>query len=207
MQTIDDTVSRYLKEFKQGQIEASEQLVCKYWPRVVAAASMQLNASSLRILDGEDVAVSVFAYLFQEFEECKFSHEEMSDRNDLWRHLSRLIASKSIDFLRRERAKKRGGGEVVTMSALRALEKAEVSNACTSLTPIEHAIEIENRTKLLESLHNDEIREIVVLRLEGYSQSDIARRMNLSERTIRRKLKLARQTWANHHGESSGYEK
>ena len=63
--------------------------------------------------------------------------------------------------------------------------------------PIQQAIQIEEKTRFLDSLHSDDVREIVIPYLEGWQQTEIASKVGLTERTIRRKLELAKQAWAN----------
>lgn len=194
---LEDSISLYLARFKDGCQDSANELITKYWPRVIAAASAQLNAGEVRITDEEDVAVSVFDYLCREVNRGQFGEEELNDRNDLWRHLSRLIKHKAIDKVRREKAVKRGQGKVYNEagsgddSSVPGLGNFEG----ISRTPVEQAVAIEEQTKFLSSLQSDELREIVVLRLEGYRQSEIARKMGLTERTIRRKLDLVKKTW------------
>ncbi len=47
------------------------------------------------------------------------------------------------------------------------------------------------------SLLDDNSWQIALLRLEGYTNDEIALRMGLSPRTIERKLQLIRQTWSD----------
>ena len=192
----DASVTMYLSSFKSGCMDSKNELIERYWPRVIAAAAAQLRSGGIRIADEDDVAVSVFDYLCREADQGRFGKDKLNDRDDLWRHLSTLIKHKAIDIARKERAAKRGAGNVTNQSALEGDESQQhVSFEGFAATPVEQAIEIEEQTQFLSLLQTDEIREIVLLRLEGYQQNEIAEKMGLSERTIRRKLDLAKQTW------------
>lgn len=194
-----ESITIYIEELKKGSENAANTLVARYWPRVVAAASAQLNSTGIRLKDEEDIAVSVFDYLCRQASQGKFSDEKMNDRTDLWLYLSTLIKHKAIDVARKEKAAKRGSGKVVNESALESEERPTGLGNFEGIakTPVEQAIQIEEKTQFLASLSNDEIREIVVLYLEGYQQSEIAEKIGLSERTIRRKLELAKETLAS----------
>jgi len=48
---------------------------------------------------------------------------------------------------------------------------------------------------LLSSLRDDGLRSIAVLKLEGYSNPEIAVKLDSSLRSIERKLALIRQQW------------
>jgi len=47
----------------------------------------------------------------------------------------------------------------------------------------------------LSKLRDDTLRGIALLRMEGYSNSEISQQLNVSERTIERKLNLIRGDW------------
>ena len=49
--------------------------------------------------------------------------------------------------------------------------------------------------KLLARLPSDNLRKIASLRLHGHSNEEIARQLEVSPRTIERKLSLIRQNW------------
>lgn len=194
-----DSVSKHLDKFKAGDRNSSNELIQRYWDRVLKAASARLRDAGIRVVDGEDVAVSVFASLCRRAEENKFSDSDLEDREDLWSLLSRLIRNKSVDALRKERAKKRGGGTVrgesvfVNLNDDQGIGFGGVEEAVTS--PAEQAALAEQQARLMEALNSDVVREVVMLRLEGYETSEIASRVGLSDRSVRRKIALAREAW------------
>jgi DNA-directed RNA polymerase specialized sigma24 family protein len=54
---------------------------------------------------------------------------------------------------------------------------------------------------LLQRLGDDTLREVAVLKLEGYRNQEMAGRMGCSLRSIERKLELIRKVW-QHEGVS-----
>lgn len=194
-----DSVSEHLRKFKAGDREASNELIQRYWDRVLQAASARLRDAGMRVVDGEDVAVSVFASLCRRADENKFADSDLEDREDLWNLLLRLIRNKSIDAFRRERAKKRGAGTVRGESAFmnvnhdERLGIGEVEEIVAG--PVERAAIAEQQAMLMEALNSDIVREVVMLRLEGHETPEIASRVGLSDRSVRRKIALARQAW------------
>jgi DNA-directed RNA polymerase specialized sigma24 family protein len=44
-------------------------------------------------------------------------------------------------------------------------------------------------------LRNDQLREIAVLRIEGYNVAEIAQKLAISQRALERKLQLIRAQW------------
>jgi DNA-directed RNA polymerase specialized sigma24 family protein len=53
----------------------------------------------------------------------------------------------------------------------------------------------EQYVRLLDMLRNDQLREIAVLRIEGYTIDEIAVQVGIGRRAIERKLKLIRSKW------------
>jgi DNA-directed RNA polymerase specialized sigma24 family protein len=49
--------------------------------------------------------------------------------------------------------------------------------------------------RLLESLGDESLRRIALLRMEGYSDPEIAAKLGCGLRTVGRKLELIRKTW------------
>ena len=50
--------------------------------------------------------------------------------------------------------------------------------------------------RLLDRLGNPELRELAVWKMEGYTNDEIAAKISRSLRTVERKLRLIRDTWA-----------
>src|SRR5262245_18719722 len=97
-----------------------------------------------------------------------------------------LTARKTIDAVDRERAAKRGGGEVVGGRSFEAVFGNEP-------TP-EFAAEVAEECRaLLDRLGDDELRRIAVWKLEGYTNREIARGLGKSLATVERKLDLIRR--------------
>jgi DNA-directed RNA polymerase specialized sigma24 family protein len=49
---------------------------------------------------------------------------------------------------------------------------------------------------LLDCLPNQELVELALLKMEGYTNEEIAKRWQKAERTVERKLNLIRKMWA-----------
>jgi DNA-directed RNA polymerase specialized sigma24 family protein len=71
--------------------------------------------------------------------------------------------------------------------------------ADSTLAPDAIATIVENLQQQLAELDED-LREIVLLRLEGYTRREIAQRLRRSEATIERRLRLIRDRWTKEMG-------
>jgi DNA-directed RNA polymerase specialized sigma24 family protein len=123
----------------------------------------------------------------------------LKDREDLWRVLVTISAHKALDQLRAARAAKRGSGHVRGESVFdkhddelrgRGIERV-VGEAPTP----EFAVRTAETCRDLLCQLDDSLRTVVVYRLEGYSNVEIARKLDCSLRTVERKLARVRQQW------------
>ena len=106
---------------------------------------------------------------------------------------------KSVDQIRRQTAKKRGGGDMRGNSVI--ANTADEANAGfeqfadAALSPAFLAELDEQQTVLLNALHDDVQRQIARQRLEGMSNEEIANSTGNSVRSGERKIKLIREIW------------
>jgi DNA-directed RNA polymerase specialized sigma24 family protein len=64
-------------------------------------------------------------------------------------------------------------------------------------TPAFAAMVADECRRLLQALGNDTLRQIALLRMQGYSDPEIAQQLGCGLRTVGRKLELIRKTWLN----------
>jgi DNA-directed RNA polymerase specialized sigma24 family protein len=62
-------------------------------------------------------------------------------------------------------------------------------------TPEFAAMTVERYRALLDALTTDELREIAIAKMDGHSNQEIADLLDLSPRSIERKLNLIRAIW------------
>jgi DNA-directed RNA polymerase specialized sigma24 family protein len=117
----------------------------------------------------------------------------------LWKLLVAITGMKSVDQIRRQTAKKRGGGDMQGNSVI--ANTADEANAGfeqfadAALSPAFLAELDEQQTVLLNALHDDVQRQIARQRLEGMSNEEIANSTGISVRSVERKIKLIREIW------------
>ena len=122
----------------------------------------------------------------------------LSDRHDLWRLLFQITAQKAIDYKRHERRQKRGGGVVRGESALGQAGEAMGPQAMAQLigdepTPSFVAMIVEQIQELLDRLTNADVRAVAELKMEGYTNGEIAEKLGCAQRTVERRLHLIRK--------------
>lgn len=198
---MDDalSVTEWLNVIKSGDADASQKLWERYVGQVVRIAHRRLGGRPRRAADEHDIAQEVFASFFRCAEEGRFAR--LDDRNDFWQVLVLLTDRKAKELLRRELADKRGAGDVRGESALygnlggdRTASAGGLSNvAALEPTPesVDSIIGLLERSML--HVPSEDLRPLLLDKLMGYSDREIATRREISLRSVERKLQIIRR--------------
>lgn len=150
------------------------------------------------IADEDDIVADAFVDFFRAAEAGQFT--KLDDRHDLWQVLVMLTERRVIDQLRRERAAKRSAAKIDSPEAAAGAPHGHVDEDNISQvsdgepTPAFAAEAAEHLQVLLAALPNN-MRAIATHKLEGYTNSEIAKRLNTSLRSVERRLGLIRRIW------------
>jgi DNA-directed RNA polymerase specialized sigma24 family protein len=193
-------VTLWLRALEEGNEDAAEQLWGHFFERLTNLARRKLIQQ--RVVDGEDIVVSVFRRLCEGAEGGRF--EQVSGRDELWKLLVSMTVRRSIDENRRLMADKRGGARVRGDSLL-AQGDGERQLSWDQFTGDDGAPEFlvmvqEECDRLLGSLPDDTLRNVALWRLEGFSNDEIAEKLEMTTRSVERKLHRIRQLWSDEVG-------
>ena len=187
------SITIILGPLQEGDPAAVQQVCERYFHRLVALARHKLEGSPRRVADEEDVALSAFASFCRNAERGRFP--ELLDRDSLWRLLVVITARKAGHLRRDQRRQKRrlanaagpaGGGtreigieQIVSREPSPAFA-AEVADECR---------------RLMDCLGDDVLRSVALLKMEGYTNAEIAAKLGCVEGTVERKLRVIRNLW------------
>jgi DNA-directed RNA polymerase specialized sigma24 family protein len=176
-----DAVTLWLTQLKQGQRDAVGLLMDRYFHQLVGLARGRLRGQPGLAASDEDVALSAFNSLCLGAENGRFPR--LDDRNDLWRLLAVITVRKAIDLQRRQQAR----GE---------MSEADVEQLLARDPPPELAAELADEYGvLLDRLGDSRLQAIALLKVEGYSDVEIAEKFGCGLRSIERKLHRIRALW------------
>ncbi len=183
------SVSQWIVRLKAGDREATRELWEHYFRRLVGLARGKLTGRQ-RGADEEDVALSAFASFCDGAEQGRFP--QLDDRDDLWRLLMVITARKALRLLRDEGRLKRGGGQVVLADA----DEGALEQVIGREPAPEFAAQVvEEFQYLLDHLPDENLRSVVVWKMEGFTNEEIAAKLNCAPRTVERKLQVIRELW------------
>ncbi len=174
-----DSVSGWVRGLKAGDHAAAQELWNRYFGRLVGLARKLLQATPKAVSDEEDVALSAFKSLCLGAERGHF--DQLADRTNFWQLLAVITARKAY----KRKAARPGRPQAVEEVAFEDL----VSN---EPTPADAALLAEEYQHLLDVLGDDQLRSVAVWRMEGYSNAEIAGRLQLTVRSVERKLEMIR---------------
>jgi DNA-directed RNA polymerase specialized sigma24 family protein len=191
------SVTAWIEQLKAGDAAAAAPLWERYFRRLVGLARQRLGAAPRGVADEEDVALSAFDSFCRAAAQGRFPR--LDDRDDLWQVLMMLTARKAINLIERECSQKRGG-QVVPAAALGGTPVGSEADALAALpapgpTPAFAAEVAEECRRRLDALGDDELRGVVVDKMEGYTNEEIAARRGWSLGKVERKLRLILKTW------------
>lgn len=192
----DSGVTIWLEQLKLGESAAAQRIWDTYYTKLVRLARRKLGAAPRRAADEEDVAVAAFHSFCRGVEQRRFP--QLDNRNDLWQVLVMVTARKAIDQNQAERRQKRGGGRVRGESAF---ERHDAQNRSLGdvigrePTPEFAALVAEEFASLLARLEDEGLRTLSLLKLQGYSNVEIAAQLGCGQRTVERKLARIRAIW------------
>jgi RNA polymerase sigma factor (sigma-70 family) len=179
---VTQSITRLIVAVQLGEDSAVGRLLEVYFDRLVQLARKRLqNLPGMATYD-EDVALRSFHSLC-----CRLRDParplHLTSRDDLWRLLATRTISRAIDLIRRHRA-----GEVPGDHEVEQLLAREP-------TPEQAAEMADECRRLLDLLDEPVLRQIALLKVEGYTNEEIAAKLDCVPRTIERKVSRIRLLW------------
>jgi DNA-directed RNA polymerase specialized sigma24 family protein len=190
-------ISGLVAELKAGKRDAARSLWDAYYRRVMGLARAKLGGLPRRVFDEEDVALSAFDSFCRGAELGRFPRLE--DCDDLWQVLGMITARKAADLHEYLGRKIRGEGQVRGDSALLGNDSQAVGGL-DGLPGEEQPPDLacamaEECQRLLDSLPDETLRVVVLGKLEGQTNPELAEQLKCSLATVGRKLDRVRRAW------------
>lgn len=179
---VSQSITRLVRAVQDGRSSAVGSLLEVYFDRLVNLARRRLQ--SLPGMDGydEDVALRSFESLCRRVRDPS-RPLPVASRDDLWRLLATKTVSRAIDLIRRHRPGEAGG-------------EAEIERLLSREPTPEEAAEVADECRrLLDALDEPELRQIALWKVEGFTNEEIAERLDCVPRTVERKVSRIRLLW------------
>jgi RNA polymerase sigma-70 factor (ECF subfamily) len=171
-----------IAEVRGGSQDAAWRLIELYGPHIQRAVRRNLHASMRSKFDSLDFVQAVWASFFTEREKAA----QFNDPDDLMAFLAAMARNKVVDeFRRRVITHKYGGRREHTV--YEAVEAAPRRQPHYLDTPSQIAVARERWNQMLAS-QPDHYRQIVAMRYQGDTCEQIAAKLGMHERSVRKVL-------------------
>ncbi len=180
--TAGQSVTRLIRDLHAGRESAAGGLLEVYFERLVQLARKRLSGLPGMMGYEEDVALRSFHSLCRRIQR-QDRPLQLSDRDELWRLLATRTISRAIDLIRRHKPQEVAGAHDVEQLLNREPtpeEAAEMADECH---------------RLLDLLDDPELRRIALMKVEGYTDEEVAAQLDCVPRTIERKIRRIRMLW------------
>jgi eukaryotic-like serine/threonine-protein kinase len=165
-----------------GSQAAARVLLARYEVRLVALVAARLNRKYRDTIAPEDVVQSAMGSFFRVTSAGTKPSIELDSSASAWNILATFARRKLSRALERETAFKRGGG----------WDRAPLDELEPDLRALPSETDVDDTLAELNSLLSDEQAELLELLVAGATQKEIAERMGVDERTIRRRVTALR---------------
>jgi RNA polymerase sigma factor (sigma-70 family) len=178
------SITRLIRAVESDCASAVGHLLAVYFDRLVQLARRRLQGMPGLAAYDEDVALRSFHSVYQRVRDpARPLH--LASRDDLWRMLATRTICRAIDLIRRHRP-----GEVPGAVDIEQLLTREP-------TPEETAEMADECRRLLDRLGEPELQQIALWKVEGYTNEEIAARLDCVTRTVERKVSRIRLLWSD----------
>ncbi len=197
MNNEQGSVTRWISQIREGQQEALDAFSKRYFSKIRNLAKSRLSNP-----DSEEVANDVLVALTNSISSGKYP--DLGDRTSLWYLILRITQRRVIALSRRDKAQRRIPTEALASEPANGEDNVEslteyesdLDDVITSKSSDAAWVEISDCwEELLRCLPDDECRKIAQLKLEYYSNREIAQMLRFTPSMINRKVRLIQEEW------------
>ncbi len=182
-------ISVWIQQLRRGQAEGIEEAWSRFFSKLVQIAGSRTRRFPGSTIDAEDIVASVFESAWRASKEGRLASIRNCD--ELWWWLLKITDFKTTDHVRRA-TKKTSGGKVAHVS----VDDQILALISRDPDPQFWAVLDEEFARGLALLGDETLKQIAVMKLEGYTNQEIEERTKLAPATVTRKLRIIRNIWA-----------
>lgn len=183
-----DHFADVLSQVRQGSVDAIAELYHCYFRRSVALAQSRLQDGEARVIDEEVAAISALDSLVDRMRGGAYA--DVHDRLQVWRLLARIVDRKVTKYRRQMYGPTRSPQQPMLGVDHISPDGSDFGTPIASKDPmpISNLIADEALQRLLDALADPDARSVVLLRLDGFNDVEIADRLGHSRRWVSRRM-------------------
>ena len=198
MLSSDDPVTLWIDELRNADEAAARNLWNHFVSRLYESARKKLRPETRRVYDEEDAAQSAFQSVCAGIAAGRFP--DLRDRENLWHVLlvvtARKVAHRHRHDQQQRRDVRRNLSDSIFINSNNDSGRAVIDYVCSREPTAEFAAEfVETCERLFQNLNDPTLQQVVTLRIDGYTDSEIAQRLKCSRRSVQRRIEVIRRRW------------
>lgn len=183
---------RLIEGLRTGDNDACRDFWTSYGPLLESVAQKQLSTRLQRRVGSDDIVQSACRTFFRRVSAGQF---DLPDADALWRLICSITLTKARRAARDHSRQKRGMNREQDISAGNTDgSNPEGQLASPESSPLDAAEMVDQMQALLSGLGEQEC-QILDLKLQQYTNDEIAEQLGCSERTVRRVIKRLQDKW------------
>ena len=184
---MEDSSRDLVERWRDGDQQAATALYEQYFEQLMHIISGNLMERYQNHYDSEDVLISAFRTVLTRVSKGEFKFE---DDDDVWK----LLVTVALNKLRKKVRHHNAGKRDIHLEARsgEAFDGALATQLSQSPGVFE-AVEFADLLKTAMGILSQQERSILQLRMEGFSQKEIAEKLEISDRTVRRAWERIRE--------------
>ncbi len=205
MSTENGQSTTWLERLAEGEFEAVQQFWDQFGFRMQRLAERNISQKLAVRIDAEDVVQSACRTFFRRVGKGQLS---VATSDQLWNLMCAIVLLKTRQVARFHfRDKRTLSREVSSAPVVESGSDVGFQPASSEPSPADAAEFADELNRLLRDLE-PEMQQVVQLKLEGYTNTEIGDQMAISERTVRRHIQAVRrglkQTLMDLQGQADG---
>ncbi len=183
--TIEPEITACLLRVRSGSTDAFVILFNFYIQRLRGYVVGRLSDRDRGEGIEDDLSVETMYCLWFDLSGGRFS--KVNNRDELWYAIMRIAKSRMIDRHRYLSRIRRAAIKTISLSSLVIGSKTQ--------SEIDQFIIYDAWKLFTESLEDQQLKELVRMKMDGLSSDVVAEQLGLVPRTVQRKLKIIRELW------------
>ncbi len=169
----DVSVTSWVTRLRNGDSIAAQDLWDRFFSRLISMTRSRIQSTSRAVTDEEDIVLSAMKSFCIGLQKGRFP--ELSTHESLWRLLLTITVRKIADKKSFDRRGKRDIAREISLDQHSLQSDGEIQAFISREPDPEFAVECaEQISVLMETLEHDDLRQVALLKMEGFTNPEIA---------------------------------
>ena len=187
------TIATMLLKLREGDEQAAYDLWARFFHQLLSHCRLRLRPNTKSVRDEEDIVLSAMKSFCIGLRRGQFP--ELKGEESLWRLLLTIVVRKIADSHQYQTRQKRNQNKTQSLAEVDLNSNEIGALVDRELSPQLAAECSEEVERLMYSLEHEDLKTVAVMKMEGFTNQEIATQFRCSLTSIERKLRTIRLIW------------